>query len=147
MADEKETPKAPAEGTVATEPNTEEAAGPAAGAKPDPEASRKKKGLPPFSDLEQKVVNPASAPGNMNLLLDVPMKVAVQLGNTRMLIKELLQLGQGSVIQLDKIAGDPMDIYIGDKMIARGEIVVVNDMFGVRITDIISPVERIETFK
>ncbi len=146
MADEKETPKAPEE-KAGAEPSVGAGAEPGAGLKPDPELARKKKGLPPFGDLEQKVVNPASAPGNMNLLLDVPMKVAVQLGNTRMLIKELLQLGQGSVIQLDKIAGDPMDVYIGDKMIARGELVVVNDMFGVRITDIVSPVERIETFK
>jgi len=100
-----------------------------------------------FGDLQQKIVNPASSAGNMNLLLDVPMKIEVQLGSSKMIIKDLLQLGQGSVIELNKIAGDPMDILISGKLIARGEIVVVNEMFGVRITDIISPVERIETLK
>jgi len=100
-----------------------------------------------FGGLEPKVVNPASSGGNMNLLLDVPMKIEVRLGTTKMIIKNLLQLGHGSVIELDKVAGDPMDILISDKLIARGEIVVVNEMFGVRITDIISPVERIETLK
>lgn len=104
---------------------------------------------PSFLDLEQKPSDgpSASTPGNMNLLLDVPLRVAVHLGSTKMLVKDLLRLGQGSVVELNKIAGDPMDIFIGEKMIARGEIVVVNDMFGVRITDIISPVERIETLK
>jgi flagellar motor switch protein FliN/FliY len=95
-----------------------------------------------FGDLEQKTSR--SAPGNISLLLDVPLKMTVTLGKTRMLIKDLLQLGQGSVVELDKIAGDPMDISLGEKLIARGEIVVVNDMFGVRITDIVSPTERIE---
>jgi flagellar motor switch protein FliN/FliY len=100
-----------------------------------------------FDSFKQRVVNPASSAGNMNLLLDVPMKIEVRLGSAKMIIKDLLQLGQGSVIELDKIAGDPMDILISEKLIARGEIVVVNDMFGVRITDIVSPVERIETLK
>ncbi len=98
-----------------------------------------------FGDLEQPSVRSASAPGNINLLLDVSLRVTVQLGKTKMLIKDLLHMGQGSVVELDKLAGDPMDIFIGEKLIARGEIVVVNDMFGVRITDIISPAERIET--
>ena len=100
-----------------------------------------------FDNLQQRVVNSTSSAGNMNILLDVPMKIEVRLGSSKMVIKDLLQLGQGSVIELDKIAGDPMDILISDKLIARGEIVVVNDMFGVRITDIVSPVERIETLK
>jgi flagellar motor switch protein FliN/FliY len=99
-----------------------------------------------FADLEQKSVGKTSAPqGNINLLLDVPLKVTVSLGNTKMMIKELLHLGPGSIIELSKIAGDPMDICIGEKLIARGEVVVVNDLFGVRIMDIVSPEERIET--
>ena len=143
MADETETPKMPVEPTEAE---------PAPPAEPPraaaPPLSGEKKAKPTtFGDLEHKVVNPISSPGNMTLLLDIPLKLAVQLGSTKMLIKDLLQLGQGSVIELDKIAGDPMDLFIGEKLIARGEIVVVNDMFGVRITDIISPVERIETLK
>jgi len=99
-----------------------------------------------FANLEQKSSGKApSSQGNINLLLDVPLKVTVSLGNTKMLIKELLHLGPGSIIELSKIAGDPMDICIGEKLIARGEVVVVNDLFGVRIMDIVSPAERIET--
>ncbi len=101
--------------------------------------------LATFPEFEQKPVIQGS--GNMNLLLDVPLKISVQLGSTKMLIKDLLRLGQGSIVELEKSAGDPMDILIGEKLIARGEVVVVNDMFGVRLTDIISPTERIETLK
>jgi len=67
----------------------------------------------------------------------------VELGRCRMLINELLQLGQGSVVELQKIAGEPMDVYVNQRLIARGEVVVVNEKFGVRLTDIISPAERI----
>lgn len=77
------------------------------------------------------------------LLLDVPLEVMVQLGRTRMTIHELLSLGPGSVVELDKVAGEPLDIIINDRLVARGEAVVVNDKFGVRITDIVSRAERI----
>jgi flagellar motor switch protein FliN/FliY len=73
--------------------------------------------------------------------------VSVELGRTRMLINELLQLGQGSVIELEKLAGEPMEIYVNNRMIARGEVVVVNEKFGVRLTDIISPAERIRQLR
>lgn len=78
-----------------------------------------------------------------DLLLDVPLEVTVQLGRTRMTIQELLALAPGSVIELDKVAGEPLDIIINDRLVARGEAVVVNDKFGVRITDIVSRAERI----
>lgn len=84
---------------------------------------------------------------NIDFILDVPLKVSVELGRTKVLIKELLQLGQGSVLELDKLAGEPLEILVNGKIVARGECVVVNEKFGVRITDIISPVERIETLK
>lgn len=93
---------------------------------------------------------PLKAPGassgmnNLDFLLDVPLQVSVNIGNSRMLIKDLLQLGQGSIIELNKIAGEPMDVLVNDRLIARGEVVVVNDKFGVRLTDIISPTERVE---
>jgi flagellar motor switch protein FliN/FliY len=77
------------------------------------------------------------------LLLDVPLEVTVQLGRTRMTINELLSLGPGSVVELDKVAGEPLDIIINDRLVARGEAVVINDKFGVRITDIVSKAERI----
>jgi flagellar motor switch protein FliN/FliY len=81
---------------------------------------------------------------NIDFILDVPLKINVNLGAARMVIKDLLQLGQGSVIELEKLAGEPMDVMIGEKLIARGEVVVVNDKFGVRLTDIVSPTERIK---
>lgn len=74
----------------------------------------------------------------LKMILDVPLKITVELGRTKMLINDLLQLGQGSVIELDKIAGEPMEILINDKLIALGEVVVVNEKFGVRLTDVIS---------
>jgi len=79
----------------------------------------------------------------LDLLLDVPLDVSVELGRNRMTIQDLLALGPGSVIELDKVAGEPLDILVNDRLVARGEAVVVNDKFGVRITDIVSPQERI----
>ena len=79
----------------------------------------------------------------LDLLLDVPLDVSVELGRTRLTIQDLLALAPGSVIELDKVAGEPLDILINDRLVARGEAVVVNDKFGVRITDIVSPQERI----
>ena len=83
----------------------------------------------------------------MKMILDVPLKVSVELGRTKLLVNDILQLGQGSVIELDKMAGEPMEIYVNDKLIAMGEVVVVNEKFGIRLTDIISPVERIEQLR
>jgi flagellar motor switch protein FliN/FliY len=79
----------------------------------------------------------------LDLLLDVPLDLTVELGRARVSIQDLLSLGPGSVIELDKIAGEPLDILVNDRLIARGEAVVVNDKFGIRITDIVSPTERI----
>jgi flagellar motor switch protein FliN len=74
----------------------------------------------------------------LKMILDVPLRVSVELGRTKMLINDLLQLGQGSVIELDKIAGEPMEILINNKLVAMGEVVVVNEKFGVRLTDVAS---------
>ena len=79
----------------------------------------------------------------LELLLDVPLDVSVELGRSRVSIQDLLALGPGSVIELDKIAGEALDILVNDRLVARGEAVVVNDKFGVRITDIVSQAERI----
>ena len=84
---------------------------------------------------------------NLDFILDIPLKVSIELGRTSILIKELLQLGQGSVLELDKLAGEPMEVLVNGKLVARGEVVVINEKFGIRLTDIISPVERIETLK
>ncbi len=81
---------------------------------------------------------------NLDFILDIPLEVSVELGRTKILISELLQLGQGSVIELSKLAGEPLEILVNQKLVARGEVVVVNEKFGVRLTDIISPVERVK---
>lgn len=81
---------------------------------------------------------------NLKLIMDIPLRVTVELGRTKMPVSELLNLTQGSVIELSKLAGEPMEVLVNDKLIARGEAVVVNEKFGVRLTDIISTSERIE---
>lgn len=81
---------------------------------------------------------------NLSLLLDIPLEITAELGRTKMIIHDLLQLGQGSVIELNKLAGEPLEILVSNKLIARGEVVVVNEKFGIRLTDIISPMERIK---
>jgi flagellar motor switch protein FliN len=86
---------------------------------------------------------PPTAARNLDLLLDVPLDVAVEIGRTRVAIRDLLRLGQGSVLELAKAAGEPLDVLINGKPVARGEAVMVNDRFGVRLTDIISPSERL----
>jgi flagellar motor switch protein FliN/FliY len=84
---------------------------------------------------------------NFDFILDIPLKVSVELGRAKVVIKDLLQLGQGSVLELDKLAGEPLEVLVNGKLVARGEVVVVNEKFGIRLTDIISPLERIESLK
>ena len=85
--------------------------------------------------------------GDMEFLLDIPLEISVELGRTKILINELLQLGQGSVLELSKLAGETLEILANRKLIARGEVVVVNEKYGIRLTEIISPSERIERLK
>lgn len=84
---------------------------------------------------------------NLEMILDIPITISVEIGRTRMLVNELLQLGQGTVVELEKLAGEPMEILVNGKLIARGEAVVVNEKFGVKLTDIVSPTERINKLK
>jgi flagellar motor switch protein FliN/FliY len=84
---------------------------------------------------------------DMDFLLDVPLEISVELGRTKILINELLQLGQGSVVELSKLAGDALEIFANQKLIARGEVVVVNEKYGIRLNEIISPSERIKRLK
>jgi flagellar motor switch protein FliN/FliY len=83
----------------------------------------------------------------LDFILDIPLEISVELGRTNMLINELLQLGPGSVIELDKLAGEPMEILVNEKLVARGEVVVIKDKFAIRLTDIVSPIERIKSLK
>ena len=86
--------------------------------------------------------HPAAA-NNLDLILDIPVQLTVELGRTKIAIRNLLQLAQGSVVELDGLAGEPMDVLVNGCLIAQGEVVVVNDKFGIRLTDIISPAERL----
>lgn len=85
----------------------------------------------------------AAVPQNLDLVLDIPVNLTVELGRTKIAIRNLLQLAQGSVVELDGLAGEPMSVLVNGCLIAQGEVVVVNDKFGIRLTDIISPTDRI----
>jgi len=98
-----------------------------------------------FDEIKQGKVKKASL--DMDFLMDIPLTVTVELGRGRMLISELLKLGQSSVIELTKFAGEPMDVFVNDKLIAKGEVVVVDERFGVRLTDIVSHAERLDKLK
>ncbi len=96
-------------------------------------------------DNEETTQVPSGKTKNLDLILDIPLTVTVELGRSKMLINDLLQLGQGSVIELKKLAGEPLEVLVNQKLVARGEVVVVNEKFGVRLTDIVSPMERVQT--
>lgn len=99
-----------------------------------------------FKDMTEasKAPRPDGQRRELDFILDIPLDVSAELGRTRLLINELLQLGQGSVVELNKLAGEPLEVYVNGKLVARGEAVVINEKFGVRLTDIISPIERVK---
>ena len=86
-------------------------------------------------------------PANLDFILDIPLDITVQLGRTKMFIHDLLKLGQGSVIELSKPAGDTLEILANNRLIAKGDVVVMNEKYGIRLTEVISPVERLEKLK
>jgi len=91
-----------------------------------------------------------SIPGtdvNLDVVLDIPVNLSMEIGRTKISIRNLLQLNQGSVVELERLAGEPMDVLVNGTLIARGEVVVVNEKFGIRLTDIISPAERVKKLK
>ena len=130
-------------------------------------ASRDPKKNATLKDVSAEGSNPVGAPGNdggyqfsalqgkdaaaraknLSFILDIPLEVTVQLGRTHMLVNDLLKLGQGSVIELEKMAGETLEILANQKLVARGEVVVINEKFGIRVTEIISPMERVEKLK
>jgi len=81
---------------------------------------------------------------NLEFILDIPLQLTVELGRTKLLVRDVLQLNQGAVVELSKLAGEPLDVFVNSKLVARGEAVVVNDKFGIRLVDVISPNERME---
>jgi flagellar motor switch protein FliN len=94
-----------------------------------------------FAELKNDAVS--APPGNLDLILDIPVSITVELGRTKIQIRNLLQLAQGSVVELDGMAGEPMTVLVNGCLIAQGEVVVVNEKFGIRLTDIITPEERL----
>ncbi len=95
-----------------------------------------------FQNLEPD--NNQAVEVNLDAILDVPVTIAMEIGRTRINIRNLLQLNQGSVVELDRLAGEPMDVLVNGTLIAQGEVVVVNDKFGIRLTDVISPADRVK---
>ncbi|MBJ6724758.1 flagellar motor switch protein FliN [Geomonas sp. Red875] len=81
---------------------------------------------------------------NLDFIMDIPLQLTVELGRTKLLVKDVLQLNQGSVVELTKLAGEPLDVFVNSKLVARGEAVVVNEKFGIRLLDIVSPNERVD---
>jgi len=92
-------------------------------------------------------VRPLVGDENLDLILDIPVSISMEIGRTQITIRNLLQLNQGSVVELDRLAGEPMDVIVNGTLIAHGEVVVVNEKFGIRLTDVISPTERIKKLK
>ncbi len=95
-----------------------------------------------FESLD-KGADPAESDINLDLIVDVPVTLSMEVGRTAISIRNLLQLNQGSVVELDRIAGEPLDVFVNGTLVAHGEVVVVNEKFGIRLTDVISPSERI----
>src|SRR5579863_9797408 len=101
-----------------------------------------------FADLtEEPTIEPAKSDVNLEVILDVPVTLSMEVGRTRLPIRSLLQLNQGSVVELDRAAGEPLDVFVNGTLVAHGEVVVVNEKFGIRLTDVISPAERIRKLK
>ncbi|MRG85390.1 flagellar motor switch phosphatase FliY [Salinibacillus xinjiangensis] len=99
-----------------------------------------------FSEFDQQSLEPREQQ-NLDMLMDIPLKVSVELGRTKKTIKEILEMGSGSIVELDKLAGEPVDIQVNNKLIAKGEVVVIDENFGVRVTDILSQSERIQKLR
>lgn len=91
--------------------------------------------------------NPAAGEVKLDVILDIPVTVAMEIGRTQLSIRNLLQLNQGSIVELDRLAGEPMDVLVNGTLVAHGEVVVVNDKFGIRLTDVISPADRIKNLR
>jgi flagellar motor switch protein FliN/FliY len=100
-----------------------------------------------FGNLQADASAEAKSDINMDVILDVPVTLSMEVGRTRVPIRNLLQLNQGSVVELERVAGEPLDVFVNGTLIAHGEVVVVNEKFGIRLTDVISPAERIRKLR
>lgn len=109
-----------------------------------PEANRYEK---PALDASAAGAGPSSSEQKLDMVLDIPVTVSMEVGRGRVSIRNLLQLSQGSIVELDRLAGEPMDVLVNGTLVAQGEVVVVNDKYGIRLTDVISPAERIRRLR
>ena len=100
-----------------------------------------------FDNLEDTSGGLADDEANMDVIMDIPVTISMEIGRTQISIRNLLQLNQGSVVELDRLAGEPMDVLVNGTLVAHGEVVVVNEKFGIRLTDVISPAERVKKLK
>ena len=110
--------------------------------KPEPAAASAQ-----FQQLEEDVISPGESDVSLDSILDVPVIISMEIGRTKIAIRNLLQLNQGSVVELDRLAGEPMDVLVNGTLIAQGEVVVVNEKFGIRLTDVISPADRVKRLR
>ena len=109
------------------------------------EAAVEEKDETAVEEKDETAVEGDGKSASLDLILDIPLTVTCELGRSKMLINDLLQLGQGSVIELTKLVGEPLEVLVNEKLVARGEVVVVNEKFGVRLTDIVTPMERVQS--
>jgi len=100
-----------------------------------------------FNPLQPEGGASVSADSNLDIILDVPVSLSMEIGRTTISIRNLLQLNQGSVVELDRLAGEPLDVLVNGTLVAHGEVVVVNEKFGIRLTDVVSPSERVKKLK
>lgn len=104
-----------------------------------------------FQQVSAKPLDDSAIPGSgdvkLDVILDIPVTIAMEIGRTKLSIRNLLQLNQGSVVELDRLAGEPMDVLVNGTLVAHGEVVVVNEKFGIRLTDVISPADRIKNLR
>jgi len=100
-----------------------------------------------IDELEDTGAEFSTGDAKLDVILDIPVTIAMEIGRTKISIRNLLQLNQGSVVELDRLAGEPMDVLVNNTLVAHGEVVVVNEKFGIRLTDVISPAERIKNLK
>jgi len=101
----------------------------------------------PLDKLQSTASSSSGEDINLDVILDIPVTISMEIGSTKINIRNLLQLNQGSVVELDRMAGEPLDVVVNGTLIAHGEVVVVNEKFGIRLTDIISPAERVKKLK
>ena len=100
-----------------------------------------------FQDLEEDSPDSQKESANLEMILDIPVTISLEIGRSKIPIRNLMQLNQGSVVELDRLAGEPLDVLVNGTLIAHGEVVMVNEKFGIRLTDVISPAERVQNLK